>query len=228
MTKIGRNQPCPCGSGKKYKQCCLRTSVFPIIQKRDELDLLMEKGGVLLQQGKTAEACDLWLEFWNNLKERLKPEFRDVKEAETVFSGSEFIYNWCQDLECELGNAGISDSVYYQKRIVYCDEFCSLFPESEDTLLHAMKRAISESHFALGNSDEGSKCFKNLIELYPENIWGYVGWGDMYLWPKKKISKPDLKKAEQIYKMALDKGMENEDVLLDRLKEIKNIREQKA
>ena len=20
--KIGRNEPCPCGSGKKYKQCC--------------------------------------------------------------------------------------------------------------------------------------------------------------------------------------------------------------
>ena len=23
MTKIGRNHPCPCGSGKKYKHCCL-------------------------------------------------------------------------------------------------------------------------------------------------------------------------------------------------------------
>ena len=22
-TKIGRNDPCPCGSGKKYKNCCL-------------------------------------------------------------------------------------------------------------------------------------------------------------------------------------------------------------
>jgi len=23
MSKIGRNTPCPCGSGKKYKHCCL-------------------------------------------------------------------------------------------------------------------------------------------------------------------------------------------------------------
>ncbi|HZB93243.1 MAG TPA: SEC-C metal-binding domain-containing protein [Stellaceae bacterium] len=23
MAKIGRNEPCPCGSGKKYKRCCL-------------------------------------------------------------------------------------------------------------------------------------------------------------------------------------------------------------
>ncbi|MBW2689835.1 MAG: SEC-C domain-containing protein, partial [Deltaproteobacteria bacterium] len=22
VTKIGRNDPCPCGSGKKYKKCC--------------------------------------------------------------------------------------------------------------------------------------------------------------------------------------------------------------
>ena len=22
IKKIGRNEPCPCGSGKKYKQCC--------------------------------------------------------------------------------------------------------------------------------------------------------------------------------------------------------------
>ena len=23
MTQTGRNEPCPCGSGKKYKKCCL-------------------------------------------------------------------------------------------------------------------------------------------------------------------------------------------------------------
>ena len=24
MPKVGRNEPCPCGSGKKYKNCCGR------------------------------------------------------------------------------------------------------------------------------------------------------------------------------------------------------------
>jgi hypothetical protein len=24
VEKIGRNDPCPCGSGKKYKQCCMK------------------------------------------------------------------------------------------------------------------------------------------------------------------------------------------------------------
>ncbi|MGA1315702.1 MAG: SEC-C metal-binding domain-containing protein [Rubrivivax sp.] len=22
QTKVGRNEPCPCGSGKKFKKCC--------------------------------------------------------------------------------------------------------------------------------------------------------------------------------------------------------------
>jgi len=27
MAKIGRNEPCPCGSGSKYKRCCLGAPV---------------------------------------------------------------------------------------------------------------------------------------------------------------------------------------------------------
>jgi uncharacterized protein len=27
IPKIGRNDPCPCGSGKKFKQCCGRTTL---------------------------------------------------------------------------------------------------------------------------------------------------------------------------------------------------------
>ena len=26
IDKVGRNDPCPCGSGKKYKRCCMRNS----------------------------------------------------------------------------------------------------------------------------------------------------------------------------------------------------------
>ena len=32
-TKIGRNEPCPCGSGKKYKQCCGKWSNIKIHPK---------------------------------------------------------------------------------------------------------------------------------------------------------------------------------------------------
>ncbi len=230
MTKIGRNQPCPCGSGKKYKHCCIDKLISdsPSVKIRDELDVLMEKGVFHLQNNETAMACDAWLELWNSLKSRFKSEFRDVQEAETVFSGCELIYNWCQDLEIELRNAGTDSLDYYHKRIAYCREFCSIFPESDELLMHNMKKAISESHFALGNIIEGEKCFIKLIEQYPRNIWAYIGWGDMYLWPIKEEVNPNYEKAEQIYRMALGINIGEEGYLIDRLNELEKEKEKNA
>jgi len=69
MAKTGRNDPCPCGSGKKYKQCCLardeaaaasaraaRLAAAPapapkparFWQARDELDELAEASNAVL------------------------------------------------------------------------------------------------------------------------------------------------------------------------------------
>jgi len=36
VQKIGRNEPCPCGSGKKYKKCCLAKEQGKAIRLRDE------------------------------------------------------------------------------------------------------------------------------------------------------------------------------------------------
>jgi hypothetical protein len=36
MKKLGRNDPCPCGSGKKYKQCCLKAADAQIANDRSE------------------------------------------------------------------------------------------------------------------------------------------------------------------------------------------------
>ena len=36
MAKTGRNDPCPCGSGKKYKKCCLRKDEERVLAGRPE------------------------------------------------------------------------------------------------------------------------------------------------------------------------------------------------
>jgi len=28
LEKLGRNDPCPCGSGKHFKKCCLKSGCF--------------------------------------------------------------------------------------------------------------------------------------------------------------------------------------------------------
>ena len=38
MAKIGRNAPCPCGSGKKYKKCCLLLKESEALEQRKILE----------------------------------------------------------------------------------------------------------------------------------------------------------------------------------------------
>jgi len=45
-SKIGRNEPCPCGSGRKYKHCCLRKEVegkFEAVGRERAWDTMMDK-----------------------------------------------------------------------------------------------------------------------------------------------------------------------------------------
>jgi tetratricopeptide (TPR) repeat protein len=57
--KIGRNDPCPCGSGKKYKKCCLNAA-SPIAANNHffytDLDNLSNQVPTLIKQQKFDEA----------------------------------------------------------------------------------------------------------------------------------------------------------------------------
>src|SRR5271166_437154 len=59
MAKIGRNDPCACGSGKKYKKCCMASdeaaapparqpSLANYFQEHDELDELTEASNAVV------------------------------------------------------------------------------------------------------------------------------------------------------------------------------------
>jgi hypothetical protein len=56
MTVVGRNAPCPCGSGKKYKHCCAdKAQRMPlgtrIVGSLIALGLLIAAAVVLMQLG---------------------------------------------------------------------------------------------------------------------------------------------------------------------------------
>ena len=57
MSKVGRNDPCPCGSGKKYKKCCL-SKTYTEVGKEDSI------------RARLVE--DLLVFFNNNYKDRLE------------------------------------------------------------------------------------------------------------------------------------------------------------
>lgn len=73
MTKPGRNDPCPCGSGAKYKRCCLPlhqraraadpVPVHDLDASLDRLDAMSNRVVDLIAAGRHAEAERLAVEL---------------------------------------------------------------------------------------------------------------------------------------------------------------------
>lgn len=227
--KVGRNVPCPCGSGKKFKKCCMNKPAGGDSEHSEQLDNMMQRGYGLIEEGRVKDACTLWLQVWEHLKGRFTQDMKSIDDAEGVFSGMQSLYNWCQDIEMELGNAGIEDMSFFEKRIRYCQEFCNLFPDTDSLIIQNMKWAEAESCFGLGMLEQGEKAFEALIEEFPDSVWGYIGWGDMYCSFRLNDAVPlDYEKAERIYRMAIDRNVEDKTEVLNRLKELEKEKASKS
>ena len=95
MAKISRNAPCPCGSGKKYKKCCLLHKESEALEQRkfleqnpgkalvevDDLDDLSNSVLDLIDTGKFDEA-----EFvCNELKKRYPDQVDGIERMAMVY-----------------------------------------------------------------------------------------------------------------------------------------------
>lgn len=56
--KVGRNEPCPCGSGKKQKKCCLSATHLDAVRKEKEAKRVEQREKIKTERkknpGKTA------------------------------------------------------------------------------------------------------------------------------------------------------------------------------
>ena len=184
------------------------------------IDDSMQDGYKLIGEGNYVEGVKEWVAAWDMIKAIVPSHVKSVWAADQFLPEplTQSIHNWCQDFEMELYNAGRDDESYFLKRIRYCREFCDIFPDTRESILCNMYRAEAESYLALGDAETGEKLFKELVEEFPDNIWGYVGWGDMYCFGRysEKIP-PDYDRAEEIYRMGLARCDTDMDAIYERL-----------
>lgn len=152
-------------------------------------------------------------------KVKINPNDKTLDYLDRQYSGSFFIRNVCQDLEIELHNAGLQDPSYFEKRIVYCREFCDFFPEEDELILHNMRRAIASSYAKLGKYEQADREFKQLVQDYPHNPWAYIAWGDSYYFGNE-----DYKRARDLYTkgLAIAKDEFDMEVLEERLEDLES------
>lgn len=148
MAKIGRNQPCPCGSGNKYKHCCLdrdRTAQHEVSGQspartagvppgfhfaEEPLDRLSNSVVDLINDGRLDEA--------EAACQALKDEYPDV-------------IDWLMRTAMLHEARGETDLAidFYQRTIAYMDDHPDDFdPESRDPFredIERLQRPVSES-----------------------------------------------------------------------------------
>jgi len=170
MAKTGRNDPCPCNSGKKYKRCCL--------QRQAEEERLLKglmRGYDYMMQGSSEKACSFWWEAWLVLRSRLRPEMTTTDDAQAIYPlpGSH-IHDWLQDLAQEFGNAARHRKSYVPRGTELCRTVLEQFPNEKQLFVQNFRADLGEFYLLDGHNEQGEAEFVALIKDHPEQAVGYV------------------------------------------------------
>ena len=186
----------------------------------EQIDERMQEGYGLLEAQHTAEACDAWWQAWEWLKDKVTPERNTIAALDADLRGTQSVFNWCQDLEMELGNAGLSDPEYYRLRIRYCRQFLETFADVEWSMRGTFLRAEAESYWRLGEIETAEIKLEALIQENPDWAWGYIEWSDQY-WIFRDSPK-NYARGEAILKRALARRqLEDREHVRDRLEKLR-------
>lgn len=189
------------------------------------IDNLMQEGYEDIESRDYKSGMEKWEKAWNMIISIVPPHLKSVRDAdEFIPQLTQSIFNWCQDFEMELGNAGSEDDSFYSKRFKYCRDFCRIFPHSDELIIQNMLRAEAESYAALGDIETAEKLFKELVKRFPDNVWGYIGWGDMYCGSKDSKIPANYNKADEIYRMGLTRCNTELEGIYERLEDLEKKR----
>ncbi len=182
----------------------IQTGTLPPLKMEpdEELDELMQTGYELISANQTTTGCDHWLAAWEQVKKLATPTMRRVQAFDDAYPGLlQSVFNWSQDLEMELHNAGFSNPTYFKRRIRYVREYLAQFPDDDADRHISFRRAEGEALWELGQTAESETIYQKLVTTFPDRAWGYIGWSDQYyMW---RDSPADYKRAEEILRQAL-------------------------
>jgi hypothetical protein len=184
------------------------------------LDDKIEAGYELQGPGRDAAACRIWLEAWRDVLGLLdKGGLTSIRAFDERFRGSQSLFNWIQDLEDALWNAGLEDRQLLTARIAVCEEGLRRFPAEDELMTENRRRALAESYFELGETGKAEALYRDWLQADPRWGWGWIGWSDGYGFTRTQFQ--DCPRAEQILRegLAVEQVRDRRD-MLERLADV--------
>ena len=175
---------------------------FPEQPFFEVLDDKMQAGYELLKTSGAVAACRIWLEAWNDVLRILdKVGLESIEDFDERFRGTQSLFNWIQDLESELWNAGLEDRQFLTARIQVCEEGLRRFRSDDELLTENCRRALAESYYELDETDKTEALYRDWLKADPGWGWGWIGWSDCFRFTRTE--RQDSKRCEQILQEGL-------------------------
>ncbi len=237
MSKIGRNDPCPCGSGKKYKKCCLNKE--KTTTSKEQVPLVNELYGNSLfsyhnqyvhtkkvkneeinkkllniydygRKMSPKEVMDNYLEVMNSLLSYAKENnIKTIEELDKSEQISEFCSNVINDASDVAYNL-TKDDYDLEKVINYIDRLINIL-DLDDNTYEWQIRTKAKILFTLNRITEGEKVLTEELEKNPKATYYYVELIDSF----NDIGNKE--KAKYYYDLALGyDDIEDRDVIEER------------
>lgn len=234
MKKIGRNDPCFCGSGKKYKKCCLlkaenKADELKLMEKFNSMDIFayhdnyihtrkviapkVNKKLLYIYDNKDKmgikDIIDNYLFVMNYILDYAKENnINDIDKLNEKAIIGDFITNVISDFEEEILNVSKDE---YDLNILnnYIDKLVSTLDLDENTYENNL-RCKCHNLFKMGEYELGEKVMVNLINSKNNSIYPYVELVDDF----EMVG--DLKKSKFYYDMGMKTKFDDIDVLEER------------
>lgn len=197
------------GRDREWVWRCLATlwqRWYPEIPSFEALDDKLQTGYEQLAADDVQAACRTWLDAWQDVlhlldKPAMPTGMSSIEKLDARFRGRQSLFNWIQDLQDALWNAGLEDAHFLTARIRVCEEGLWRFPTDDALLAENRRRALAEAHAQLGDSAKAEALYREWLATDPRWGWGWIGWSDLYRFIGTES--PDVPRAEQILREGL-------------------------
>ena len=200
--------------------CELWKRLLPDRPSVEMIDDWMQEGYEHDMAGRHGDATEIWWKVWQTLRARFPPGVRTMSAADAVFSGTQLIFNWCQDFELALENAVIDSPGLAGLGKRYCSEWLTQFPDEDGEVQVGFRRTLAGFQFCLGETSAGEATLHGIVERWPEDVWGYVALADAYgrFRPREPGPERDVARALGYLErgLAITGTQRDRDVLVER------------
>lgn len=200
--------------------CALWQRWWPDRPCLELLDDKMQAGYVQNAEHNMHAAAVTWLDAWADVLRLCDAAgISSIEEFDDRFPLTQSLFNWSQDLEMALENAGQHDGEMRQALIEFGEESLRRFPGEDQLTIENRRRALGGAYFDAGRTEKAEELFSSWLDADPGWGFGWIGWADCYLpWGGRAA---DFGRAEKILQRGYRvPGVRDRDIIADRLQEV--------